>query len=460
MDNEERIRRWQQQQRGGRPASGQVVADDALARGRPQRGEVADAPPAASPAPQSREPATVLPDEYALEEARLAIQRRRQERWRRTAGRLVLFLAVPLLAVLLYVTLVATKLYEGEAAFTVQTSNNSAVSPTAGVFALGSGGTTLSDAFKAREYILSRPMMERMEQEHGFLRHFETWRMDPLTRFRSPLGLNQDPYAYYRKRVRVAVDVQEGLLRLYVQARTPEDAIRFGNAILAASEAHVNAFSEKISTDQIAALTRDVQSAERQVSDARRSLATVQAQRGELSPEQTATAVYQLISSLELQLAEARRERNSLLDQGLTDSPLLPRLNGRIQDLTAQIAEQRSRLASPSGNSLVRTASEFENAAARKEIAQARWQSTLNTLQQAYLRILDQRRYFVIVVGMSAAAFPKVRDFLTIMWPILFLVLLTYALAWVFRSVRGERPLGSRGSLADWTGSWRSRWAR
>ncbi len=458
MDNEERIRRWQQQ-RGARPVSRPALTDDPLDLERPMRGEAAEVRPSAAPAaPAARDPAVVLPDEHALEDARLAILERRQERWRRTAGRLVLFLALPLLAVLLYVTLVATKLYEGEAAFTVQTSNSSAVSPTAGVFALGSGGTTLSDAFKAREYILSRPMMERMEQQHGFLRHFETWRMDPLTRFNSPLGLNRDPYRYYRKRVRVAVDVQEGLLRLYVQARTPEDAVRFGNAILAASEAHVNAFSEKISTDQITALTRDVQSAERQVSDARRSLATVQAQRGELSPEQTATAVYQLISNLELQLAEARRERNSLLDQGLTDNPALPRLNGRIEDLTAQISEQRRRLASPSGNSLVRTASEFESAAARKEIAQARWQSTLNTLQQAYLRILDQRRYFVIVVGMSVATFPRVRDILSVMWPILFTMLLVYALIWVARSVNGERGSASGRTFLDLAGQWRRRW--
>lgn len=453
MDNEERIRRWQEQRAWTRTGTRPILDDDPVPVSRPLRSEALEGRSPVPPA--ARDTAALLPDDNALEEARLAILDRRRERWQKIARRVVLFLAVPLLAVLLYIALAATKLYEGEAAFTVQTSTNSAVSPTAGLFAMGAAGTTISDAFKAREYILSRPMMEQMEQRHGFISHFETWRMDPLTRFNSPLGWNRDPYKYYRKRVRVAVDVQEGLLRLYVQARTPEDAVRFGQAILAASEAHVNAFSEKISSDQISALTRDVQGAERQVADARRSLATVQAQRGDLSPEQTATAVYQLISNLELQLAEARRERSSLLDQGLTDSPLLPRLTGRISDLTAQIAEQRGRLAGPSGNSLIRTATEFEGASARKEIAQARWQSTLNTLQGAYLRILEQRRYFVIVVGMSVATFPKVPDILSIVWPILFLVLLIYALIWVFRTVQREQGFSLGWEFSRLTQRWR-----
>ena len=195
----------------------------------------------------------------------------------------------------------------------------------------------------------------------------------------------------------------------------------------------MNEFSDKISSDQINALTNDVQTAERQVADTRRTLAQVQARRGDLSPEATATAVYQLISSLELQLAEADRQRKALLDQGLTNSPLLPPLNARVQELRAQIAEQRARLANPGGGSLARSVNEFESATAKKEIAQARWETTLKTLQQAYLRILEERRYFVIIVQMAVGSYPKVRDVLTIAWPILLFLALIYGLVALFR---------------------------
>ncbi|HEU4809253.1 MAG TPA: hypothetical protein VFS69_01210, partial [Sphingomicrobium sp.] len=244
--------------------------------------------------------------------------------------------------------------------------------------------------------------------------------------FRSPLGINRDPLDYYRKRVRVAVDIQEGMLTLYVQARTPADAKRFGTAILSAAERQVNDFSERMRADQVDALARDVQDSEREVADARRDLAVIQARRGDLNPQQTAAAIYQLISSLELQLAEAQRERNSLLDQGLTNSPLLPGLNSRVEELRSQIADQRQRLANPRGGSLVRTVNEFENASARKEIAETRYETTLKTLQEAYLRILEQRRYFITVVGLSVGSFPAVRDVVSIIWPILLLVALAF----------------------------------
>jgi capsular polysaccharide transport system permease protein len=219
--------------------------------------------------------------------------------------------------------------------------------------------------------------------------------------------------------------------------------VRFGNAILAAAEQHVNQASQKISDDQISALSQDVQNAERQVADTRRSLAAVQAQRGDLAPEQTAASIYQLISQLELQRAEAQRERDSLLDQGLTNSPLLPRLNARLSELNAQVAEQKRRLANPGGTSLQSTLTQYEGASSRKDIAQARWQSTLNTLQQAYLRILEQRRYFVIIVGMSAATFPAVRDLLGIAAPLLILLALIYAAVFALRSAGVTVP-GSR----------------
>lgn len=433
MDNDERIKRWRQTRSAGRPAMESPMSDplvDTPFRPRSdQRADVGERPPVA------------LPDDAALEDARQAILERRRMRWRRLVRRIGIFLAAPALAVLLYMGLAATKLYQAEAVFTVETGKDSAPAANAGLFAVGGASSTVADAFKAREFILSRPMMEQMEQRFGLLTHFDTYRMDPLTRLNSPLGLNRDEYAYYLRRVRVAVDVQEGLLRLYVQARTPEDAVRFGNGILRAAEAHVNAFSDKISADQIASLTQDVQSAERQVAETRRGLAAVQARRGELSPEQSATAVYQLISQLELQLAEAQRERNALVDQGLTESPLLPRLDARVSELRAQVAEQRRRLVNPGGGSLVTALNEFEGASAKKEIAQARWQSTLNILQEAYLRILEQRRYFVLVVATSANSVPKVRDLGAIAVPILFLLGLIYAAILAVRRIGGLRSL-------------------
>jgi capsular polysaccharide transport system permease protein len=403
MSNEDRIRKWKEQRETRSRDSGapEIVRTEFVPSGR-------------------------IPSSPGLEEARQAIRERRELRWRSAIRRLILFVAAPVLAVLLYIGFFATPLYDGDAVFTVQTSGSSGGPANAGLFMVSAGNSTIADAFKARAFILSRPMMEHMQKRYGFLDHFSGSNMDPLARFDGPFGLNQDPFRYYLKRVNVSVDVQEGILRLHVQARTQEDAIRFGNGILAAAERHVNASSDKIGADQIDSLTRDVQRAEMQVGTARRSLASVQARRGDFNPAQTATAIYQLISNLELQLSEAERQRDALRAEGLVNSPMLPGLETRVRELRAQIGEQRGRLTSPGGDSVAGSLTEFETASSRKDIAQARWQSTLDTLQQAYLQVLQQRRYFVLVVGMSASTFAKVRDILSIAAPLLLLIALIY----------------------------------
>jgi len=409
--NEERIRNWQERRLAA--VAEAVPAPTAFE----QPGPGPSGPEPAKPAGSAAE---------RLEQARAAILERRQGQWRKTVRRFGMFVAAPAAAMLLYAGLVATPLYDGEAVFTVQTSASSAAAPNAGLFGVATSNSTIADAFKARAFILSQPMMEHMQKQHGFLDHFAG--LDPLTRFDGPLGLNDDPFEYYLKRVKVSVDVQEGILRLHVYARTRQDAVRFGNAILAAAERHVNASSDKIGNDQIEALTRDVQRAEMQVANTRQSLASVQSRRGELSPEQAASAIYQLVSNLELQLSEAERQRDSLRAEGLVDSPLLPALDQRVRELKSQIGEQRGRLVNPGGGALSSTLNEYEGAASKKEIAQARWQSALNILQQAYLDVLQQRRYFVLVVGMSANAVARVRDYGAIAWPLLLLLGLGYAL--------------------------------
>jgi capsular polysaccharide transport system permease protein len=442
MGNEDRIKKWREQRQSGGATPAWSAAGPS-ARSDDERSDVR--------AELSDLPIPSLPDDSTLEQVRLEILDRRRMRWRLFVRRALIFFGLPLLVILAYTELIATPLYQGEAVFTVQTSSDAAPagSTTTGIFGISAG--SVGDAFKAREFIISRQMMDYMEQRYGFMSHFASADMDPLTRLRGPFWFNQDPYDYYQKRVRVAVDIQEGILRLYVQARTRQDALRFGNAILTAAEAHVNSLSQKISDDQIAALTGDVQNAERQVGDARRALAMVEAQRGDLSPQQTATAVYQLISQLELQEADAERQRNALLDQGLTNSPALPSLNSRVDELKAQIAEQKRRLVNPTGTSLQTSVNEYENASSRKDIAQARWQSMLNTLQEAYLHVLEDRRYFVIVVGMSADAAPQVRDVLGIAIPLLVLLAFIYALVFALRSrLRFPRRERDRRFPAGW----------
>lgn len=428
MDNEQRIRNWQAKRSNDAP-------DNETSRW-----------------PQASHFDSAGSDE-GLDGVRGEIVEHRRKRRRLLVKRGLTLVGIPLLGILAYIFLVASPLHEGEAVFTVQTHENSASSPNAGFFAVPSANSTITDAFKARAFILSRPMMRHMQKNYGFLSHFSEG-MDPLTRYGGIFGTGGDPLDYYLKRVQVTVDVQEGILRLHVQARTPEDAVRFGQGILKAAEEHVNSASRRIGDDQISELTAEVRQAEDALNQARSRFTSVKTRSGDLNPVQTAQGIYQLISELELQLAEAERQRSSLRSDGLVDSPLLPVLNTRIKELRAQIAENRRRLSQPGGRSLAQTVGEFDTANSRQEMALVRWQSSLETLQQAYLQILQQRRYFVLVVGMSAGNDAKVRDWLAISIPIIFIFLIGLGGVLAVRKLRSSAGAERNNQTIGFVGRW------
>ncbi|WP_164843977.1 hypothetical protein [Croceicoccus ponticola] len=440
MTNEDRIKNWQAKRPEHGPADAGTAKTDAaeieaiLAEAKAERSRPTE--PAAHEQPV--EPLT------ATDRLRAEIDRRRLTKRDGILRRIAIFLGIPIAIVIAYAAFFATPLYEGEAAFTVQTSSGSGGSSSnAGLIAFPGSSTTISDAFKARAFILSRPMMQYMERTYGYMSHFHD--MDPLTRPGGVLGNNANSLDYYRKRVKVSIDIQEGILRLTVQARTPEDAVRFGKGLLEAAERHVNDSSQRIAEDQMAGLNQNAQSAERQLTSARAKVGDVRTRQREISPEQSAAVIYQLISALELQLAEAERQRQSLADDGLVDSPLLPPLKSRIAELRAQIEDNRNRLSSDKGGSLAQTAGAFEDANTMQEIALARWQGALDTLQQASLHILAERRYFVLIVDITANDNPDVRDWWKIIVPTFLAFFLILGIIALLRA-RGALPesLGRR----------------
>ena len=402
FDREERLHLWRQE----RERIAEIGRAERLERERQRREAIllerqkrdrldAVVPSAVTPSMALQQSPPSSGDGGYLERMRDQLfQRKRDGVWRRFW--FLAFLLLVSLVVMGYRQWVATPFYTATASFTVQVNREEA-QPAIGILKLG-GGPIMTDAFKTQEYMLSSNMMIQMEAEHGMLSHFADAQVDPFSRFRSPWLFHRDPLTYYQSRVKVVVDTQEGLMRLNVQARSPEMAKQFAERLLHYAELHVNQLNKRAQADQLGALEDDVRVAEKEVLVARKELSKVQQRQGMIEPKSSAAGVYQLLSSLEAQLAEATRERAGLLRNGLDMSPLWPRLDNQIASLQRQIAEQNSRLVSaPGRQSIQQGLSELEDAVSRKEIAQTRWETTLRTLQDARILNLHERRYLLVV---------------------------------------------------------------
>lgn len=78
--------------------------------------------------------------------------------------------------------------------------------------------------------------------------------------------------------------------------------------------------------------------------------------------------------------------------------PLIPRLSAKIKVLEKQIGEQRNRLSNKLGSQgSSESLSLFEDLRLQSEIAKARWESALQTLQQGKLQALRERQYLLII---------------------------------------------------------------
>lgn len=383
-----------------------------------------------------------LPTEAEIATEIATERERRRGRGAALRRRALLLIGLPVLLVALYKMLLSPPLFEARTSFAIMTAApQSGAMSAAGLFGGAAGGPGLSDAYRIREYLLSREAMQQMEHRYGFLAHFREATADPLQRPLDLPLLGIDAHNFYARRLSISVDMREGLVRLTVDATTPEQAERFANGLLTLARERTQQISEQLNADQFRALQKDVVVAQDELRKASANVAGVQRRRSELDPQQSAAGIYQLVGNLEVLLAEAQAERTSLTVNGLSESPLLPRLDAKIAALTRQIAEQRRRLVGSAGGATVQNAAvELELADAQRRLTQTGLEAVLQTFEQAKLRSIEERRYLVVI---SAPVLPETvqaqRLFNTLL-----LTLIGVLLLWGFTStLRRSRSLRS-----------------
>lgn len=340
-----------------------------------------------------REIEALLPSEVDVSARLDELNRRERQRQMRRLRNIALFGLLPVLLVLAYITLIKEQYFQTEAAFAITTVNSAPQSPAANLMGLGGGGAGMTDGYRVREYLRSREVMQVMEREHGYLSHFEG-RAEPAA-----AGTALD-YGFYQDRVSILVDQQEGLLTLNVDGATPEDAVRYAGILLDLARDKVREISASIDEDQLQDLVQVEEQAQDELSEAQGRVQEIQTRQAELDPRLSAQGIYSIINNLEVELAEAEARRQALLSNGLSESPFLPRLDARIQALQQQIGEQQGRLVSTQeGGSLGRSLALFEAAVAERDAAAQTLAAARNTLQQARLRGLEQRKYLVLIAS-------------------------------------------------------------
>jgi capsular polysaccharide transport system permease protein len=325
----------------------------------------------------------------------------RRRRSRQLLWRLAVFVVVPTSAATAYYGSIATDQFESHAIFTVRSSE---IKPTLGVeglltgLAAGSGG---HDALTVRDYVLSRDMLARLNQEHGFISHFQGIQVDWLSRLATDASF-EDAYEYFGSKVAADYDQTSGAVTVRVRAFDPEKARILTASILSYSEEMVNKLSERERRDRTAYAEADLKKAEERLTRARKEVVALQQKHADFNPLQTASGAMAIRTELEGELAKARAELMQLKSYMKDEAPQVRAANEKVKSLSAQVSGESRRLVDPSKPSGLNTSfADFEAASVEKEFSQKAYESALASLELAKADADRQHRYVAIVASPS-----------------------------------------------------------
>ncbi|WP_419421314.1 Wzz/FepE/Etk N-terminal domain-containing protein (plasmid) [Legionella sp. D16C41] len=313
----------------------------------------------------------------------------------------------------------ATPFYEAEAIVTIKTNSLNDNTLGSAILPTSVSPSIMQNIFSAREYIFSREMMNRMEKEQGFISYFK----NPDTRFLSrPFSttlINTDDYNYYKRRVKVAIDIQEGILKIKVQAKSQQDAKRFADALLLYAENWVNTLSSKMFADKIKEAQDNVIKREKNLQIARKRIVNLQISKRDLNPRETVAAIYASLSDIKAKIKQAEQEIGVYKKAEVKNSPVVERLSDHLVVLREQQRSLNKRLVDNGAHSMNKVLSGFESALIERDFAEKEWEVALKSLEDIKLQVFNQRQYFLTIVPPITSPIPvepqKLKLFLLIL---------------------------------------------
>lgn len=334
----ERIRQW----RAERAAVAEAEKQDRIRKAAEDR----DRQLAADTAARQAQAAALLPDDAAITAAQTALLAHSRRKSRSLALQLLLFVLLPTLAVVSYLALIATPLYEARAVVLIAKPSQGDA-PLGGLLGSLTGQSTLSETFMAQEFIRSQDMMDQLEEETGLIATLSSAAMDPLRRLRDLPALTFSKQDQFTRFVDAAINIQTGLLTLYVRMPDKAQAIAISQTVLDRTAARITGLSEDLFDQRLTRARAAVAEAQAALAAAQTDLIQFQITTGETNPQARIDTVFATIQALEAEKQALANQMQELAAIGGGKPFQKERLAEMAAGLDLRITEQRRLLVDP-----------------------------------------------------------------------------------------------------------------
>ncbi|MCF6273751.1 MAG: capsule biosynthesis protein [Rhodobacteraceae bacterium] len=329
-----------------------------------------------------------------------AMARRRKARFLLIALRLFIFVVIPTYLAGNYFYNVATPMYQVDSQMVIQKPEGGGSVGGIGGLLGGGGLSNLEDSVIVQGYLGSREAMIQLDEENGFIAHFQQEFIDDIQRLPADSSL-EAAYKKYKKYVRISYDPTEGVIRLSVIAITPAKAAEFAGALIRFAEDRVDNIAAPVREDQLRGAKNNYDAAEQAVLDAADRVLELQKTRGVFNADAEISGQMAILNNLEGQLVQKRldlEEINSNLQPNQAQRRAIEQdINGLLRLINA-----RRTAMTMSGNenaSLARVSGELRIAQSNLEMRQMLLQQSLSSLEAARIEANRQTRYLSLAVA-------------------------------------------------------------
>lgn len=315
------------------------------------------------------------------------------------------FLAlVAILGAGIYWGLLATERYLSRAHIVLQSPE---INPAGlNVSSLLSGTSGSGDLLLLKDHLESVHMLRTLQEQLDLRSHYSDRSIDRLARLGDADAPIETFYKYMRKRIRVVFDDYSSLLRIEVEAYTPEMAQAITQALLDEGERHMNYMGQRLAEEQVEFIDQQAKGLEQRLFATRDALLDYQNEYGLVAPTLTVEAIFQTVSRLQAELALMNARLTAQASFQSENSPEMRRLRSEAEALEKQIEIEQKKLAQQNGDALNRVSAEYETLQMRAQFALELYSNVLTALETTRVEAARKLKQVSILEYPTLPEFP------------------------------------------------------
>ncbi|UZM16111.1 ABC transporter permease [Pseudomonas kielensis] len=313
----------------------------------------------------------------------------------------ICLVVLPIAIAAIYYSVFAVDRYVSSAQVVVRQDggNQGAAVPGLATLLTGTNPASREETLYLREYIASMDMMLLLEDRLHWVEQYATQRSDIFFSLNKDAE-REDLLKYFQRMVSAHYDETTGLLRVEVQAFTPELSEQMLRTILDASEHFVNEVSHGIAREQMAFAKGELETARVNYAERKTELMDFQNDNKVLDGRGTAQSRATIIAELESQYTREQAIITEMLFKLRPDSPQVKQQRQKVSAIAQQLTkEKRMLVSSPDGSQLNVVASRFQQLTLDAGIAEESYKTAVAALDNARIEASKKIRTLVTVVS-------------------------------------------------------------